>query len=125
MAKRLDQNVPRSLKDEHFNMLYLDRKLYQNGRLDRTSKTSINLMSTNTADLELCTSIQLLHAVTGSMAFCTLEGENGTRGFKHYYDEQETIPSNPGLKSTNAGNDREGDVHREHHFSCYSARRAM
>ena len=24
--------------------------------------------------------IQLLHAVTGSMAFCTLEGENGTRG---------------------------------------------
>ena len=24
--------------------------------------------------------IQLLHAVTGSMALCTLEGENGTRG---------------------------------------------
>ena len=24
--------------------------------------------------------IQLLHAVTGSMAFCTPEGENGTRG---------------------------------------------
>ena len=24
--------------------------------------------------------VQLLHAVTGSMAFCTLEGGNGTRG---------------------------------------------
>ena len=48
------------------------------------NKFSLNLLLCKIAgqnrSLYMYTSIQLLHTVTGSMAFCTLEGENGTQG---------------------------------------------